>query len=177
MGMIMTPTLDTRPDLATPRLSLRRPAERDIEAIVSIVGHWEVACRLARVPHPYGPEDARFFLERIVPAEWIWAITLGDEDRLIGAVGLTPEQETAELGYWLAPAHWSRGIATEAARAVVDFGLERLGLPGLTSGYFEDNPASGRVLVKLGFVATGRVMRPCMAVGRDVPSVRMVLKP
>ncbi|WP_440979225.1 GNAT family N-acetyltransferase [Sphingomonas pseudosanguinis] len=173
----MIRTLDTRPDLATPRLALRRPAEHDVAAIVSIVGDWEVARRLARVPHPCGPDDARFFLERVVPAEWVWAITLGDEDRLIGAVGLTPEEGTAELGYWLAPAHWGQGIATEAARAVVDFGLEHLGLARLTSGYFEENPASGRVLAKLGFVETGRVMRPCVAVGGDVPSVRMILEP
>lgn len=175
----MALSLDSRPNLDTIRLSLRRPAERDIEAIVSIVGDWDVARRLARVPHPYGPDDARFFLERVVPAEWVCAITLRDEDRLIGAVGLTPEKDadTAELGYWLCPAHWGQGIATEAARAVVAFGFERLGLERLTSGYFEDNPASGRVLAKLGFVETGRVLRPCMAVGGDVPSVRMVLEP
>ena len=88
----MFPYLDSRPDLATARLSLRRPAERDGEAIISIVGDWDVARRLARVPHPYGPDDARFFLERVVPAEWVWAITLRCEDRLLGAVGLTPEE-------------------------------------------------------------------------------------
>lgn len=145
-----------------------------MEGIVSIVGDWEVARRLARVPHPYGPDDARFFLDQVVPAEWVWAITLRGENRLIGAVGLTPEKDTAELGYWLSPAHWGRGIATEAARALVDFGFERLGLTYLTSGYFGDNPASGRVLAKLGFVETGRARRPCVAVGGDMPSVRMV---
>lgn len=75
------------------------------------------------------------------------------------------------------PGPLGRGIATEAARAVVDFGLEHLGLAGLTSGYFEDNPASGRVLTKLGFIETGRVIRRCLAIGGEVPSVRMVLKP
>ncbi|WP_230482527.1 GNAT family N-acetyltransferase [Sphingomonas sp. Leaf21] len=173
----MSLSLDNRPDLDTTRLSLRRPAEHDVDAIVSIVGDWDVARRLARVPHPYGSRDARFFLERVVPAEWVWAITLRDADRMIGAVGLTPERDAAELGYWLSPAHWGQGIATEAAGAVVDFGFERLGLARLTSGYFEDNPASGRVLAKLGFVETGRVLRPCVAVGGDVPSVRMVLGP
>lgn len=66
-------------------------------------------------------------------------------------------------------------ITTEAARVVVAFGFENLGLPVLTSGYFEDNPASGGVLRKLGFVETGRVMRPCLAVGGEVPSVTMKL--
>jgi RimJ/RimL family protein N-acetyltransferase len=144
---------------------------------VSIVGDWEVARRLARVPHPYGPDDARFFLDQVVPVEWVWAITLEGADTLIGAVGLTPENDadTAELGYWLSRAYWGRGITTEAARAVVSFGFESLGLPVLTSGYFEDNPASGQVLHKLGFVEAGRVMRPCLAAGGEVPSVRMDL--
>lgn len=169
--------LCNRPDLATERLSLRRPNDGDVAAIVSIVGDWEVARRLARVPHPYGPTDARFFLENIVPAEWVWAVTLQGSDTLLGVIGLTPDEgaDTAELGYWLSPSHWGRGIATEAARAVVAFGFESLNLPVLTSGYFEDNPASGRVLRKHGFVEIGRAMRPCLAAGGEVPSIRMEL--
>jgi RimJ/RimL family protein N-acetyltransferase len=144
---------------------------------VRIVGDWEIARRLARVPHPYSSADALFFLEQIVPAEWVWAITLRGSDELSGAIGLTPEDGalTAELGYWLSSSQWSCGITTEAARAVISFGFDRLGLPFLTSGYFEDNPASGRVLEKLGFSESGRAMRPCLAAGSEVPSVRMEL--
>ncbi len=170
-------SLENRPDLATERLFLRRPNDRDVDAIVGVVGNWDVARRLARVPHPYGPADARFFLDHVVPAEWVWAVTLRGSDTLLGAIGLTPEENTdaAELGYWLSPAHWGGGITTDAARAVVVFGFERLGLPVITSGYFEDNPPSGRVLRKLGFVETGHVMRPCLAAGGEVPSIRMEL--
>lgn len=170
--------LGERPRLVTERLSLRRPDARDVDRIVSIVGDWEVACRLARVPHPYGPDDARFFLERVVPTEWVWAITLRGSDELIGAIGLTPEkdQDTAELGYWLSPVYWGRGITTEAARPVVSFGFEALDLPYLTSGYFLDNTASGRVLDKLTFVETGHVMRSCLASGGEKPSMRMKLQ-
>lgn len=170
-------SLGNRPDLATERLFLRRPDDRDVDAIVSVVGDWEVARRLARVPHPYNPSDARFFLDHVVPAEWVWAFTLRGFDKLLGTIGLTPEEsnDAAELGYWLAPAHWGSGITTEAARAVVAFGFERLGLPVITSGYFEDNPASGRVLRKLGFMETGHVMRPSLAAGGEVPSIRMEL--
>lgn len=156
---------------------LRRPNGGDLGAIVSIVGDWEVARRLARVPHPYGTTDAKFFLEKVVPSEWVWAITLLGSDALIGAIGLTPEEDadTAELGYWLSRNHWGQGIATEAARAVVSYGFDKLNLPYITSGYFEENPASGRVLEKLGFAATGFSRRPCLAVGTDVPSVEMCL--
>jgi len=168
-----------RPPIATDRLLLRRPVASDAPAIVAVVGDRRVADRLARVPHPYGSDDAAFFLQEVVPAEWVWAITIRGSDALVGAVGLTPAADgtTAELGYWLAPALWGRGIATEAARAVIRYGFDALRLPYLTSGWFESNPASGRVLAKLGFVETGRSMRSSLAAGRDVPSVEVRLSP
>lgn len=172
------PSFD-RPMLFTDRLVLRRPHANDAAAIVAIVGDRDVARRLARVPHPYGPADAAFFLDHVAPGEWVWAITLRGDDRLIGVVGLTPgaDTDTAELGYWLSPACWGKGIVTEAARAVVAHGFTTLGLGGLTSGHFADNPASGRVLEKLGFVVTGRAMRPCLAAGTTVPVTEMHLRP
>lgn len=175
--MIDRLTLLGRPQITTERLLLRRPDESDVDAIVEGVGDWAVARRLARVPHPYRPSDARFFLEQIVPDEWVWAITTHGNDELLGVVGLTPDTAagTAELGYWLSRRHWGRGIVSEAARPVVSFGFDTLHLPVITSGYFEDNPASGRVLEKLGFVETGRAMRPCLAAGHDVPSVEVQL--
>jgi RimJ/RimL family protein N-acetyltransferase len=170
-------SLEERPNLNTERLVLRRPNFGDVEAIVSVVGDWEVARRLARVPHPYGPEDAYFFLDHVVPNEWVWAITLKGNNTLIGAVGLTPEadKDSAELGYWLSPMHAGQGIATEAASAVVQFGFGNLCLPLVTSGYFEENQASGRVLRKLGFVETGPGERSSVAAGGIVPSIEMEL--
>lgn len=165
------------PPLSTTRLSLRRPQSRDAAAIAQIVGKWDVARRLARVPHPYSLDDAAYFLERVVPNEWVWAITLTGCDDFIGVMGLTPGQqgERAELGYWLGAEHWGLGIATEAGHAVLSFGFDHLHLATVTSAYFEDNPASGRVLVKLGFTETARALRPCLAIGFDVPSVEMHL--
>lgn len=174
--MLDTSTLIDRPDLTAERLLLRRPSEHDVGAIVEVVGDWEVARRLARIPHPYSPADAMFFLEHVVPAEWVWAITKHGLNQLIGAVGLTPEDDGAvELGYWLSPAHWGDGVMTEAAGAVVSYGFDTLALSTIGSGYFEENQASGRVLHKLGFVETGRATRPCLAAGRDMPSVEMRL--
>jgi RimJ/RimL family protein N-acetyltransferase len=177
--MIDRSSLADRPRLTTCNLVLRRPDENDMEAIIDAVGNWEVARRLARVPHPYGEADARFFLEQIVPNEWTWAITLAGSDRLVGAVGLTPDEsgETAELGYWLAQSCWGGGIATAAARAVVSFGFDNLRLSMINAGYFAENPTSGRVLRKLGFVETGRSTRPCLAMDRCLPAVEMRLEP
>lgn len=166
-----------RPDLETDRLRLRRPVETDGNAIADLVGDWEVARRLAVVPFPYGADDARFFLEQIVPKSWVWAITLRPSGELVGMAGLTPSTDgAAALGYWIGRHYWGAGIATEADGAVLSHGFQVIGLPHVTAGYFEDNPASGRVLEKLGFTATGRAMLHCLAVGTSLPSMRMRLE-
>jgi RimJ/RimL family protein N-acetyltransferase len=161
--------------METARLRLRQPVEQDADAIVAIVGDWEVARRLARIPHPYTDADARFFFEHVVPKEPTWAIVWRQTGRLIGIVGLAPASDgcSAELGYYVAREFWNCGVATEAARAVIRVGLESLGCSRLTSGYYTDNPASGRVLAKLGFTIVGTSTRPCLAEGKDKPSVEL----
>jgi RimJ/RimL family protein N-acetyltransferase len=78
---------------------------------------------------------------------------------LIGSIGIDTSGDEPELGYWLARDHWGRGYATEAGRAVIEIARSSLRLPRLVSGHFTDNPASGRVLEKLGFRATGQLAR------------------
>jgi ribosomal-protein-alanine N-acetyltransferase len=70
----------------------------------------------------------------------------------VGAVGLilAPAHDRAELGYWIGAPYWGRGYATEASRAVVRWGFEGLGLRRIHASHFPRNPASGRVLEKLG---------------------------
>lgn len=165
-----------QPALATPRLPLRPPAERDIPAIIAIAGNLEVARQLARVPHPYGEPEARFFLDHVVPSERVWAITLRGDDTLIGTIGLTPPaNRTAELGYWLSPAHWNRGRATEAARAVIDHAFATLDLASIKASHFTTNPASARILAKLGFRPVGETTIHCLATGQNMASVMMHL--
>jgi ribosomal-protein-alanine N-acetyltransferase len=145
---------------------------------VAIAGDWDVARRLGRVPYPYRETDACFFLDVIVPNEWVWAVTWRESGELVGMVGLTPGagDDTAELGYYVARRHWDLGLATEAARAVVRYGFHGLALRTITAGHFLDNPSSGRVLSKLGFVEVGRAMRLCRATGSAAPSVEMHLE-
>ena len=96
--------------------------------------------------------------------------------RLIGGIGVAERDGEAELGYWIVPSHWGRGYATEAGRAVIAAARDSLRIDRLVSGHFVDNPASGRVLRKLGFVATGSIEpRECRAQGRDRPCVTYAL--
>jgi RimJ/RimL family protein N-acetyltransferase len=165
------------PVLETARLTLRPFGEADIAAIVEICGDIEITSRLARVPHPYSEADARYFLDNVVTRELVWAMVLRPSPLVVGNVGLAPvgDPDAAELGYYVRRSHWGRGLVTEAAAAVVRYGFDQLALGHIVSGHFADNPASGRVLSKLGFVEVGRGEIFSLSLGRAAPSVAVRL--
>ena len=181
-GMTHTPTarlpLGNPPLLTTARLSLRATQIQDAATIAELANDWEIARRLARLPHPYAIGDAHFFLREIVPHELAWAITSKNDGALLGVAGLVPHAaaETVELGYWLGQRHWGHGFATEAAQAITRYAFEELGLPRLISGCFVENVGSRRVLAKIGFEETGYGNRACLAVGSDLPFIEMTLE-
>jgi RimJ/RimL family protein N-acetyltransferase len=94
-------------------------------------------------------------------------IFLRDTAELVGGIGLKGENR-AELGYWVARAHWGEGIASEAGQAVVDLCDASLRLQQLESSYAIDNPASGNVLAKLGFRPNGATAE-LYSLGRSAP--------
>jgi RimJ/RimL family protein N-acetyltransferase len=164
-------------ELITDRLLLRRPVEADATAIMAIAGDSEVARQVRRVPHPYGPNDFRYFMDHVVRNTPTWAIVNRADSTVVGAIGLVlhADSRSAELGYYVSRAHWGQGFATEAARAVVRFAFDTIGCTKLTAGYFADNPASGRVLEKLGFEPVGRSLESCLAAGTVRPGIAMEL--
>jgi RimJ/RimL family protein N-acetyltransferase len=87
----------------------------------------------------------------------VCAITLRGTGELAGAVGLVlePAHARGELGYWIARPLWGTGIATEAARSLLGFGFRTLGLNRIHAVHFSTNPASGRVMQKLGMQFEG----------------------
>lgn len=169
--------LDHRPVLEGQFVSLRRPVYSDVFDIFSILSDREVARFLSLVPHPYKLADAVFFIDQIVSEEWVWAINLPGSSKLSGAISLMPKDgyRGAELGFWLSRDHWGRGIMTEAARLTVSYGFDELGLDYITSGCFEENVASARVLTKLGFIETGRGMRPGPLGSGGAPGISAIL--
>lgn len=164
----------------TKRLTLRPGWPEDAAILAQAIGHESVVTKLSRVPWPYTLDHAREFLAQPNHKHdfrlMIAAHDHGATPRLIGVIGLHREGDAHELGYWLTPDAWGRGYATEAGRQVVDIARHALGLRRLVSGHFADNPASGRVLAKLGFAPTGQI-RPqhSAARGREVACVRMAL--
>ena len=159
-------------------MKLRALTADDVGEIAVLANDWDIARRMTRLPYPYAIEDARFYIQEIVPHELAWGIASGAGGALLGIAGMVPHttEKIAELGYWLGRPHWGKGIATEAARAIVEYGFGTLGLAALTSGCFVDNVPSWRVLTKLGFAETGRSHCACLAEGRDLPFVAMRLE-
>ena len=163
--------------IETARLVLRPPRMSDAEVITALIGNWNVARWLARVPHPYAAADAGEFLVRLRDRSGTDELTLAIEidARLAGIAGLNRHNNGLHLGYWLGELYWGRGIVTEAARAIVGYHYRRSNDDVLHSGYFAGNGASARVLAKLGFEPCGERSILNRAHGRELPHVSLRL--
>ncbi|MBL6854649.1 MAG: GNAT family N-acetyltransferase [Alphaproteobacteria bacterium] len=165
----------------TPRLILRAPTLADMPAFVAILNDYEVAKNLRMVAHPFTEAMFREALVRIDRerrdgAAYSLAVTRAMDGALIGMCAVERgEDGVCEFGYWYGRRFWGQGYATEAARPVMRFAFEDMGAERLTAGWFEDNPASGHVLAKLGFTVTG--VARVFSVGRncEVTSNRVLL--
>ena len=164
----------------TPRLLLRPGFPEDAPALAHAIGDLAIVRNLSVVPWPYTVRDAEAYLasprDPVLPSFLIFERTDGPP-RLVGSCGLGRRSSGAvELGYWIVLSSWGRGFATEAGRALIDI-ARALGLPQLEASHFVDNPASARVLDKLGFESTG-ITAPRMncARGEEVPAHLMRLR-
>jgi RimJ/RimL family protein N-acetyltransferase len=134
----------------------------DISAVVSLAGEWDVARNTLRIPHPYNEAMARGWIlsceaDFTVAREMVCAITNREDGMVVGAIGLMLEEKSddAALGYWIGKPYWGNGYATEAGKAMVAFGFQNLGLNRIRGEHFTRNPASGRVLEKIGMRRAG----------------------
>ncbi len=124
-------------------------------------------------PHPYGLEDARRFLAmaraRVPPSSF----AIVADGRIAGGIGYIQQTDVgrvgAEIGYWVAPSHWGRGLATAALEAVTahTFGAHPE-LRRIWAVPFATNPASARVLEKAGYTCEGTLRQSALKDGRVV---------
>ncbi len=139
---------------------MRVPVEADAHELQRLVSDREIAAGTLTIPHPYPPDAALQWIRRQAEREdgLSFAVELVKEAAVVGAISLElePEHRRAELGYWIGRPHWGRGYATEAARLVLDHGFGALRLNRIYAFHFSNNPASGRVLQKLGMAHEGR---------------------
>ncbi len=168
------------PLVGSERLVLRAPRMDDAGRVAALANDIGVSGNLSRMPHPYGIDDARSFLAKTSSGDWMNGGNFAIEhpvDGLIGMIGfdLSAQPMGPEMGYWLGRPYWGRGYATEAARAALAWASSDWGRRVVVAGHYPDNPASGEVLVKTGFLYTGEVKaRPSLARGHDVPTRMMV---
>lgn len=168
------------PTLKTERLILRPFRMEDADAVQTHCGDRNIARMLTRVPHPYTLELAESWIASH-DADWRSGdgvtFCIDRDGETVGCVGLQPNGEGSyELGYWIGEKWWGEGFATEAAQRVVGFAFGDLGAARLTSGYFKDNPASGRVLDKCGFQYVGESMEGSAARSGKSPLCSVILE-
>ena len=166
----MTTVLETA-ILETKRLLLRPPAARDGATITVFLADYDIAKNTARVPYPYRRVDADAFIadcakKRKEKSGYGFVIARKPDLHCLGIIEIHLEDGVFELGYWLGKPYWGAGYATEASIAVLRFAFGELCVEKIAAGHMVDNPASGRVLAKLGFVQTGTEERHSNARGR-----------
>ena len=166
--------------LQTERLLLRPPVAADISRFVPLLNDFDIAKNLARVPYPYTEDDGCAWViraagERVRGVSYPFVLIEKTEDRFIGICGVHPHLDFM-LGYWIGKPYWGRGYATEAVRRVAEFALDELGAIELTASWMFDNPASGRVLEKVGFQPNGTEERESLSRGSAVICHKVVLR-
>lgn len=150
----------------TERLLLRPGWLEDAPALTQALSDPAIIDNLGSIGWPFGIAEARRYLARanepVLPNLLITQRTPGGPE-LVGGVSLHRHAHRTELEFWIARAHWGKGFATEAGRAVLDMAAHALALTQIVSLPFVHNPAAVRVLEKLGFAISGRSARRSIA--------------
>ena len=178
--------IETSPVIETRRLALRAPGAHDIPRIAQMASDPDIARMTCRMPTPFRTEDAEAFVMNVAMQDPRRANTFVIEHEDHGPVGVLglfhdstrepdsrhrwnraafPPQpirlddQAPEMGYWIGKPFWGRGLATEAAQGALAWARGRWSKKAVVAGHFADNPASGRVLEKAGFLYTGETRR------------------
>jgi len=159
--------------IRAPRFVLRPARRADVGVLSLYAGDRRVAEGTRSIPHPLPPGAVENYVERAQSpdrAEDVWIIDGGETGHeLLGVVSLTRmDRNQAQLGYWVAPAFWNTGIASEAVRAMVE--ANPLGNDTMFAEVFQDNAASARVLTNAGFNYIGDAEAHSVARGANVPT-------
>lgn len=150
------------PEIHCDRLLLRAFSIEDAPRVQKLAGAFEIAEMTLNIPHPYLDGMAESWIKDHqkdfeLGASLVFAVVEKANKILVGAIGLTltPRFNRAELGYWIGMPYWGLGYATEAAHAVLRYGFEKMKLNKIYASHMTRNPASGRVMQKIGMEKEG----------------------
>lgn len=157
--------------IATDRFTLRPPREGDIGLLSMYAGDRRIAEGTRSIPHPLPPGLVEAYVARAHQPEReeeVWVLDGGEKGHeVLGVISLSRmDRNQSQLGYWVAPALWNTGLASEAVKVMVE--ANPLGNETLFAEVFQDNPASARVLTNAGFEYIGEAEAHSIARGANV---------
>ena len=150
--------------LETDRILLRPWLEKDAEALFKYASDPEVGPRAGWAPHK-SIDESLGIIRSFFHNDHTWAMELKETGEPIGCIGyMLPGEsnipigpEDVEAGYWVARPYWNQGLCTEALRRMIDYCFCENHFRSIWSDFFVNNPASGRVMEKCGFIETGAI--------------------
>lgn len=148
--------------MKTERITLRPWLDTDAKTLYQYASDPEVGPRAGWPPH-LSEEESLEIIHTVFNNPTTWAIVWNETGEPIGAMGYGPSCDCSlparegepTVGYWIAKPYWGMGICTEALQLMIKHIRQTTHIKSLISGHFVDNPASGRVMEKCGFVPTG----------------------
>lgn len=172
--------MDDTPEITTQRLGLRRLSPRDAGPVTEAVNDPRIYLMLASVaPAQSKAETLAWFATHDTARQndtgHIFAVVSKETGALAGLISANRQRtdDPFNIGYWMTPPFWGKGYCTEAGAGLVGWLENTRAAAALVSGYFADNPASGKVLRKLGFLPCGR--GPMFSKGRGAPADHIMM--
>ena len=148
--------------ITTSRLILRMFQKSDAADVARLCNNYNIFKNTLYLPYPYRIEDALLWMESHLEnyetsKSYEFAVTDKENGELFGGIALSNSQRFnhGEITYWIGEEFWGRGYATEAAEALVQFAFSEKKYHKVFARCFGSNPASGRVLQKLGMREEG----------------------
>ena len=159
------------------RILLRPWCDSDAVTLFKWASDPDVGPRAGWPPHK-SVEESLEIIRTLFHNDTTWAIVLKETEEPIGAIGYGPSCDCnlpardgePLIGYWIAKPYWNHGICTEALQLMLNHIRATTDITSLISGHFIDNPASGRVMEKCGFIPTGETcIAPTQYLGDNRP--------
>ncbi|MBI1218215.1 MAG: GNAT family N-acetyltransferase [Rhodobacteraceae bacterium] len=167
-------SIPVQPVIAAERFLLRPVRKSDAGLIALYTADRRVAEATRSIPHPLPPGATEAFIARAVSdtrSEDVWVLDGAAQGlaEVLGTIGLKKmDRGQSEIGYWVAPAFWNTGFASEAVRTLVEANPQ--GARTIFAEVFQDNPVSARVLTNCGFEYLGDAETYSVARGAQVPT-------
>lgn len=162
------------------RFALRPVRRSDLGLLHMYASDARIATMTRSIPHPLPKEATEAFIDRAMSPErsedvWVVDGSSAGHGEVLGTIGLKRmDRAQSEIGYWIAPAFWNTGLASEAVRALIEANPN--GDDAYFASVFQDNPASARVLTNAGFEYIGDAETFSVARGANLPTWTYILK-